>query len=161
MRAINQRILKMAKKISNPAKKRAWDAFSRFIRVRDCIATTGLPFCGICITCDVQYHISYLDAGHCFAGRSNAGLFHEDLVNGQCRKCNQVYHGKPKKYRKIMEAKYGKAKVAKWKAECEKVKHNRDMDFAKIREHYKNETNIMLMAFGYSNYDEMIKGRDG
>lgn len=151
----------MAKKISNPAKKKAWDAFSRWKRVTNCLATTGLPFCGVCITCDVQYHISYLDAGHCFADRSNAGLFHEQLVNGQCRRCNRILNGRLKKYRKIMEAKYGKAKVAKWKAEVTKVKHNRDMDFDGIRKKYIELTNELLRPLGYNNYDEMIRGRDG
>ena len=153
----------MAKKISNPAplKKKAWDSFSRWKRVTDCIATTGLPYCGVCITCDRQYHISYLDAGHCFAGRSNAGLFHEKLVNAQCRSCNQIHHGKPTKYRKIMVAKYGKAKVDKWEVEGKKVKHNRDMDFDGIREKYKDKTNELLKPLGYNNYEEMIRGRDG
>lgn len=151
----------MAKKISNPAKKRAWDAFSRWKRVKDCMATTGLPFCGICVTCDRSFHISYLDAGHCFAGRSNAGLFHEQLVNAQCRNCNQIHHGKPTKYRKIMETEYGKKKVAKWEAEGKKVKHNRDMDFDGIREKYRNKTNELLRPLGYNNYDEMIRSREG
>ena len=151
----------MAKKISNPAKKKAWDSFSRWVRVRDCIATSGLPFCGKCVTCEKSYHISYLDAGHCFAGRSNAGLFHKQLVNAQCRICNQTFHGKATKYRKIMEAKYGKAKVAKWKVECDKVKHNRDMDFNGLRKKYRELTNELLRPFGYNNYEEMIRDRDG
>lgn len=151
----------MAKKISNPAKKKAWDAFSRWKRVYDCITTTTTPFCGVCITCNHQFHISFLEAGHCFAGRSNAVLFHEQLVNAQCRTCNQSFHGKPKKYRKIMESKYGKVQVAKWKAEGEKVIHNRDMNFDEIRRHYISETNLLLVVYGYNNYEEMIRGRDG
>lgn len=150
----------MAKKISNPAKKKAWDSFSRWVRVRDCIATSGVPFCGVCITCDKKCHISYLDAGHCFAGRSNAGLFHEELVNAQCRQCNQIFNGRLKKYRKIMEAKYGKAKVDKWEIEGKKVKHNRDMDFDAIREHYIKETNKLLLPLGYSNYKAMIRSSE-
>ena len=115
----------------------------------------------MCITCGKQYHISYLDAGHCFAGRSNAGLFHEELVNAQCRNCNQFYHGKPKKYRKIMEEKYGEDTVELLEAACKLVLHNRDMDFEEIRKHYISETNLLLVVYGYNNYEEMIRGRDG
>ena len=151
----------MAKTIKNPAKKRAWDEFSRWVRVKGCIDTTGIPFCGICITCDVKYFISYLDAGHCFAGRSNAGLFHEKLVNIQCRRCNQILNGRLKKYRKIMENKYGKEQVLKWEAEVKKIKNNRDMDFENIRSLYSEKTKELLRPFGYSNYEDMIRGRDG
>lgn len=147
----------MAKAFSNPAKKRAWDAFSQWVRVRDCIASTGLPFCGMCITCDTRFHIRYLDAGHCFAGRSNAGLFHEQLVNAQCRRCNQLLNGRLKKYRMIMEAKYSEEQVAKWHAECKKVRHNHDMDFDGIRDKYRKLTNVLLRPFGFNDYKDMLK----
>lgn len=71
----------MAKKLQNKAKADAWSEFSRFIRVRDCLETTGLAFVGVCITCGRRFHIRYLQAGHCLPGRSNAKLFDEKLVH--------------------------------------------------------------------------------
>ena len=150
----------MAKKINNPSKKKAWDAFSRKVRVRDAIKTTRLPFVCVCVTCRNRRHLSYMDAGHCFAGRTNARLFQEELVNGQCRRCNQILDGRPKKYRKIMDERYGKEQVDIWKAEGMKAIPDKDMDFEGRRARYIAETNEMLKPFGYNNYDDMMKGRD-
>ena len=150
----------MVKKINNPAKKKAWDAFSRMIRVRDAIATTGFPFVCICITCNNRRHLAYMDAGHLFAGRGNAKLFQEELVNGQCRRCNQYLNGRLKKYRKLMDEKYGVEQVEKWEAEGLKAIPDKEMDFEGRRERYIAETNEMLKPFGYNNYKDMMRGRD-
>lgn len=75
-------------------KKRAWKAFSDFIRTRDSLATTGtIEYC-ICITCNERGDSSWkpykkIQAGHAVGGRSNIILFHEEIVNGQCDYCNQ------------------------------------------------------------------------
>lgn len=100
---------------TSKAKADCWKMFSKYIRVKGCFETTGTDYLGICITCGTRYHITYLEAGHCFSGRSNGLLLNEKLVNNQCRYCNQVLHGKPKKYRKIMDKKYGAERVERWK----------------------------------------------
>jgi len=147
----------MAKKLTGPAKT-AWDAFSQWVRVKGCIETTGYPFVGICVTCDKRYHITYLDAGHCFAGRGNAGLFHEQLVNQQCRMCNQFRNGRLEKYHKRMEDKYGVEQVDKWQAEGKKPISGRDMDYEAITKNYREKMRILLAPFGYNNYEEMLHG---
>jgi len=148
----------MAKSISNPTKKKAWDAFSRMVRVRDCITTTGCPFVGVCITCLKKFHIVSLAAGHCFPGRNNGRLFQEELVNAQCgMMCNEAKHGCPTKYRKIMVEKYSEDRVVKWEIEGKAVIHNRDMGFEGRAEEYKKRTNEMLKPFGYSSYEQMMK----
>lgn len=75
-------------------KKKAWKAFSDYIRLRDCLKTTGTPDYCICITCKERGDSSWkpyskIQAGHAVGGRSNAILFHEEIVNGQCGYCNQ------------------------------------------------------------------------
>ena len=150
----------MAKSMNNPAKKKAWDAFSRMVRVRDAIATTGLPFVCVCITCNNRRHLSYMDAGHLFAGSSNAKLFQEEIVNGQCRRCNQLLNGRHKKYRKIMEEKYSVEQIEIWEAEGKKAIPNREMDFEGRQEQYVARTNKMIKPFGYNSYKEMMAGRD-
>ncbi len=105
---------KLAKKVNNPEKKKAWDAFSKYKRILDCIATTGTTVAGRCITCGQKFHISMLQAGHFIAGRSNAVLFNRKFVNAQCRYCNEYNHGKPKVYREAMVYKYGKSFVDRW-----------------------------------------------
>ena len=71
------------------AKDKAWDAFSAYIRTRDCLRFTGDPEQGICVTCHTYRPYKELQAGHFIGGRGNAVLFREDLVYSQCAYCNQ------------------------------------------------------------------------
>lgn len=66
------------------AKANAWREFSRFIRTRDAIATTGDTDTLICCTCGKLIPFKQAQAGHFIAGRTNALLFDEDIVHGQC-----------------------------------------------------------------------------
>ena len=147
----------MAKDLTGPVKT-AWDAFAQWVRVSGCIETTGYPFAGVCVTCDKQFHITYLDAGHCFAGKGNARLFHEELVNNQCRMCNRFRDGRAKKYRKRMDKKYGVEQVDIWKAEGNKPISNKDMDYEAIKLKYREKLHILLVPFGYNDYKEMLHG---
>ena len=147
----------MAKALTGP-KKTAWDAFAQWVRVRDCIETTGRPFVGVCITCRKKFHISYLDAGHLFAGKGNAKLFHEDTVKAQCRICNQFRDGRAKKFRKIMEERHGEEQVAEWQAEVNIVIHDKDMDYPAITQKYREKLHILLKPFGYANYEALKRG---
>ena len=88
-------------------KKLAWEAFSRYIRLRDCINTTGSPDFGYCITCREAFPYSKLQAGHYIPGRGNAVLFDEDGVNAQCTQCNIFKHGDPITYREVLVEKFG------------------------------------------------------
>jgi len=85
--------IKVAKrKKSTPralAKTKAWDAFSLYIRTRDCIRFTGDPEQGMCITCKAKKPRKELQAGHFVGGRGNAVLFNEQIVYSQCAYCNQ------------------------------------------------------------------------
>lgn len=76
------------------AKEKAWKAFSDYIRMRDCLATTGTTTHCICVTCSVRGDYSWkeykqIQAGHAVGGRGNAVLFNEKIVNGQCGYCNR------------------------------------------------------------------------
>ena len=104
----------MAKSISNPEKKKAWNAFSKYIRTRDCIATTGTAVAGRCITCGKSFHFRVLHAGHFIAGRGNAILFNRKFVNIQCYHCNIFHNGRFDIYRAAMVHRYGKAFVDRW-----------------------------------------------
>jgi len=150
----------MAKKLQGP-KSKAWDEFARWIRVKGCIESTGIPFVGVCITCGKRFHISFLDAGHLIPGRRNAVLLHEEAVNPQCRICNQGKHGCNKKYRAIMEAKYGCKQVDQWYIDSKKLIHDRDMDFEGKRAMYHARTRALLLVHGYSDFDDMMRGSRG
>lgn len=82
-------IIKSKKQIKNAA----WEAFSDYIRVRDCLKTTGKVDRGVCYTCGRELPIKDLQAGHMVSGRKNFSLFDEDNVKAQCFCCNVKEHG--------------------------------------------------------------------
>lgn len=65
-------------------KKKAWDAFSLYIRLkgRD---SNGVVYC---YTCGKPKTVKTIQAGHGIGGRSNAVLFDERVVRPQCVGCN-------------------------------------------------------------------------
>lgn len=80
------------------AKDRAWEWFSKYIRTRDCLKTTGTKTHGVCITCGKTVPFGEADAGHFIGGRKNAVLYDEELVNLQCKPCNGYGGGEYQKY---------------------------------------------------------------
>ena len=75
-----------------------WPVFSKYIRTRDCVKTTGSPLHGRCVTCGKLYPISKLQAGHFIPGRYDAILFDEEQVHAQCYRCNMKLQGMWHKY---------------------------------------------------------------
>jgi hypothetical protein len=80
-----------AKTPHKKAKDAAWTAFSRYIRLRDAIRTTGsTEFC-VCVTCGKTkptFGKGCIHSGHWLGGRKGKNLFSELGVNGQCAGCN-------------------------------------------------------------------------
>lgn len=114
----------MKKKTVTQLKKEIVPIFSRYIRLRDCLATTGSPEYGECFTCDEppQHHISELQAGHFMQGRHNAYLFSERGVHVQCAKCNLALGGNPHEYRRQIVKLYGEDVALELEAERGQVK---------------------------------------
>jgi len=81
--------------------------FSRFIRLRDAINTTGTMTDARCVTCGSVLPIKDMDAGHGIPGRSNGILFDEDLVFAQCRVCNRLHSGEQQMFKHILVSKHG------------------------------------------------------
>lgn len=130
------------------AKQKAWDALAKYIRVKECLETTGFPFLGVCFTCDRQFHINALDAGHYVSGRRNAVLFKEQGVHIQCKWwCNRMKHSNHDKYKAHLieyyateeDPKAGEKVVERLEALKHKVILNRDMDFEGIEKRYKQK----------------------
>ena len=88
-------------------KKKVWAVFSIYIRLRDCLKTTGSPDYGKCITCNNVYSFSNLQAGHFIPGRHPAYLFCEKGVNAQCARCNKWLEGNTLEYRRKIIEMYG------------------------------------------------------
>lgn len=94
-------------KTAKIAKKKAWEAFSRYIRRRDCLRFTGDPDEGKCVSCDRHYPFKGLQAGHFIGGRGSAVLFAEDIVYSQCYGCNIGKSGNYLDYYYFMERELG------------------------------------------------------
>lgn len=133
----------MKQKVTS-VKKKAWNAFSLYVRTRDCLLTTGCASFGLCITCGKRYHIKLLQAGHFVPGRHNAVLFSEEGTHAQCYNCNINLRGNTLKYRhKIVEI-YGVGYdevLEKLSEEIVQFKYN---DYVEIAERYAQKTKSIL-----------------
>jgi len=91
---------------------KTWKVFSRFIRRRDCLKTTGTLTRGKCTTCGREYPIGKLDAGHFQNKKMHSNLRYDEMnVNAQCTYCNRYQHGALDKYTRALDGIYGRKKV--------------------------------------------------
>jgi len=81
--------------------------FSQYIRLRDCIKTTGTIWKGVCRTCGRTYRFEKLQAGHFIPGRTRAILFDERCVHIQCYRCNRIIKEVWPPYYRFMQKVYG------------------------------------------------------
>ena len=93
------------------AKDNAWNAFSSFIRTRDCLRTSGTLEEGVCISCERPIPYKGSQGGHFIAGRTNAILLDEDLVHLQCYRCNIGLSGNYVEYFVAMEQLYTREEI--------------------------------------------------
>lgn len=138
--------MKKTKSPVQKAKKNAWDAFSRFIRARDCIGTTGDIDGGICVTCGRYYPFKQLQAGHLIAGRTNSVLFDEEAVNIQCFGCNIGRGGAYVEYFIWMENKYGREKIDELRAKRHQQVKYTLFDYERIRKEYEDKYEALLAS---------------
>jgi len=141
--------VKKANKLTrSQAKEKAWKAFSDYIRLRDCLATTGTPDFAICITCNErgdssQKPYKMIQAGHAVGGRGNAVLFHEEIVNGQCSYCNSNGRfglgGDYGNYAIVLVKRYGIEHATALQRLKGTEKQYKLHDFIEIEQEYKNK----------------------
>lgn len=122
-------------------KKKAWEQFSKYIRLRDALETTGTDTHLVCCTCGKTYPafgVGCAQAGHYIPGRSHILLFDEHGVHGQCYNCNHTLKGNSPNYRDFMIKKYGEKETVR----IEQSRFNlsfkyRTFDLEEIRDKYK------------------------
>ena len=86
-------------------KKKACVEFSKYIRLRDALKTTGTKDTVICYTCKKSYPafgVGCVQAGHFVPGRGNSILFDERGVHAQCYNCNVNLKGNWPEYMRYM-----------------------------------------------------------
>lgn len=127
-------------------KKGAWNAFSKYIRLRDHNihnrVYSGEARAALCITCKKLYPIEgfgSMQAGHFIPGRRNAYLFDEDQVNAQCYNCNINLKGNWPAYYEEMVSRHGKEKVDKMISRRSEIKKYSHKDLEEICETYKQK----------------------
>lgn len=103
-------------------KQQVWTLFSKYIRLRDCLATTGTRERGRCITCGEEFPIEKLQAGHFIAGRRNANLFSKKGCHAQCARCNVYLNGNTLEYRRQIIKLYGEGYDELLEREAKQVK---------------------------------------
>ena len=120
-----------------------WPTFSRYIRVRDCLATTGTTTHGKCVTCGKTYAFHKLQAGHFIPGRTDAILFDTEQVYAQCFRCNIKLQGMWHKYFLFMQAKFGIDRIMEMIARCDdEVDYTREW-FEESDQYYESEYDRM------------------
>ena len=95
------------KRKSTGSKATAWLWFTKYIRLRDALATTGTPDHAKCITCGKVYPITEMDSGHMIPGRTGGILFDESMVFAQCRPCNREGNGEKQAFKIVMVERNG------------------------------------------------------
>lgn len=142
---------KALKRIPKPrtyktAKKQAWDSFSRYIRLRDCLHTTQTAQKGACFTCGRVHPYKELQSGHFVAGRGNSVLFDELGVRAQCRRCNIFKNGEPLIYRRKLVDLYGEEIVRAMEDKRWRPKQYKVFELDTLNLYYRNKYEELLLG---------------
>lgn len=127
------------------AKDKAWKYFSLYIRVRDCIKTTGYVDSGICYTCGVRLPIKKLQAGHLVAGRTNSILFQEEAVRSQCLGCNFFKAGESGIFAIKLAGEIGIEKVKEFQKQKDDLVKYSEQDYLDIADKYKKKWEKLIL----------------
>jgi len=126
------------------AKKKAWEVFSKYIRTRDALRTTGTLDEALCVTCNRRYPIKQLQAGHFIPGRHNSILFDEKNCHAQCYGCNVMKKGSTVQYWIFMEKMYGRKAINRLIKEDAKISQGKVYIFKELEEEYKKKLKLLL-----------------
>ncbi len=127
-------------------KRTVWENFSKYIRLKECMETTGSFEFGRCCTCGRIKPFKELDSGHFISGRSNSILFHESGVHIQCQRCNRFSEGNKSAYYKYMLEKYGQEEIDKLEALKRMKKKLSAFELMAINKYYKDKTKELLQG---------------
>jgi len=126
------------------AKAKAWTAFSKYIRTRDCIRFGNSLTDGMCVTCKRQYPFKKLQAGHFIQGRGNSVLLDERLVYSQCLGCNgnppMGKGGNYVEYFIFMEQEVGREKIDEFRLLKFQTKIYKQYQWEEAEQEFKNKT---------------------
>jgi len=135
------------------AKDAAWASFSRYIRLRDSLATTGTIVACVCITCNERGDsepkpYAKIQAGHAIGGRKSSILFNEEVTNGQCDYCNAQgrfgLSGDYGNYAAALIKKHGLEHYQELQALARTTVQYKTHDFVEIKQRYDEKLAALL-----------------
>jgi len=126
----------MRKSTSKTLKRKLWETFSLYIRLRD---SDEKGYCR-CISYGAVKPYKEMDAGHFIP--KNKGLaiyFEEDNIHAQCRGCNSFLHGNLYDYGKALEHKIGQKRIDELKALSKTTKKFTLAEYQAMIDYYSTE----------------------
>lgn len=130
--------------------KKVWATFSRYIRLRDAIKTTGEPYELACVTCSRRVPIKESDAGHFQPRRWKATLYHEQNVHGQCKACNNKdwNQGEQYKHGKAIDRMYGDGTADHLEALSRELKQFKVYELEELYDEFKGKLQALEDVYG-------------
>lgn len=129
--AVNLRKPKKVKK--SLAKKKAWNAFSLWVRQSNADRNGMVK----CYTCRTRAHWKEMDAGHGIGGRNNAVLFMKEVVKPQCKACNIFARGRYRVFTLNLIKELGVKEYEKLIKRSNELFQYKIVDFQEIENLYK------------------------
>ena len=134
----------MKKQLSvSKLKKKLDTIFSRYIRLKDCLDTTGSIEWGYCYTCKKSKNFKELQAGHYVDRTHIRTRYDERNVHPQCVHCNYFLEGNKSAYTLHLIKDYGKNIIK----ELDTLKNKRGglswVELDEMVKHYKPKVKTM------------------
>ena len=130
------------KKVSvSKLKKKAWDMFSKYIRMKYA-NKSGMEEC---YTCGRVLYWKNMQAGHGIAGRNNAILFCEDVVRPQCVGCNFFGGGKYGVFMNKLIKEYGAEEFSQLVMMSTMTLQRKSKDYIEIYETYSKKLKELVL----------------
>ena len=146
----SSRLRKVKQASKKTIKRKAWSAFGKYIRLRDCLKTTGTLTHGKCITCGKLLGIGFCDAGHFVSRRYNSTLFDERNCHVQCRYCNRYLDGNLLEYRRQIINLYGEGSDIALENKAKKIKKYSPQDLTELERYYNIEVEKLQNLRGHN-----------
>ena len=135
--------------VTKRLKKELWFEFSRYIRMRDALKTTGDIYNLACVTCETVKPTISVDAGHFITSVKSYIKFDEKNVHGQCKKCNMPPDpGEQYLYSLAMVNMYGQAEIDRLQSERNLIKKWTQLELEYAIEHYRLQNEEWYEVYG-------------
>lgn len=122
-----------------------WRAFSKYIRTRDCMRTTGTMVAAKCVTCPKISAMKGNDAGHFISRGKGSVKYDPRNCHIQCQTCNRFQQGNWFEYRKWMLEFYGEDAVNEIETRADQIEAkwiDWKMEAARWRERTRELANL-------------------